>query len=84
MRPPTPSVRAMSTPLIVQQLLADYAACRALAQEVCQEAAATRARAAEIRQVSFHYCQRARALRTVSAEHLAAGVRRRQKGLAQP
>jgi hypothetical protein len=83
MLPPIPSDLTLLAPWSAQTIRTDLTESRAQAQHICEEATATCAIATEIRQEAAQLRHNAQQIRAIHAQHLAAGVRRRQKGRAR-
>ena len=83
MLPTTPSDLTMLSPWMAKDRQRDLRESQARSQQICEEATAVRAMSAEIMQETAQLRSSARQVRAVHAQHLAAEVRRRQKGLAR-
>jgi hypothetical protein len=80
MQPTTPSDLTMLASWIAQNIGKGLAESRARAQHICAEATTACTITAAIRKATAQLRHSAQQIRAVHAQHLAAGVRRRQKG----
>ena len=83
MLPPLPADLTLLASWSAYTIRTDLTESRAQAQHICAEATATYASAAEIRLETAPLRHNAQQMRAIHAQHLAAGVRRRQKGRAR-
>jgi hypothetical protein len=83
MLPTAPSDLDFLPPWIAQDAQEALRESRHQAQQICAEATAACATAAGLRHETAQLRHRAQQMRAVHAQHLAAGVRRRQPGLAR-
>jgi hypothetical protein len=67
---------------MTQDMQSDLAESRTQSREICEEARDVRATSATIMQETAQLRHSAQQVRAVHAQHLAAGVRRRQQGPA--
>jgi hypothetical protein len=80
MYPTTLSDRTLLARWITQDMQGNLAESRALSRQICDEATAARATSAVLMQVTAQLRHHAQQVRAVHAQHLAAGVHRRQNG----